>query len=237
MGDYRNSYFMFVLGAVVALFVTLQSIVFLKKAWEEGKEKGLPPEKMRKAVISSAVFTLVPSLSILLTMLTLSGALGLALPWIRLSVIGAVTYELPAAEAAAQATGASLMGGEVPVSVFSVIVWVMTLGIMSGPLFIIAYFRKLQGKINRIKVEDNRWGALLISAMFVGLISSFLGSSLAGGLVSILTLFSSALLMFTCIKLEQKAGIRAFKDFALPLSMIGAMALAVLYSGLLGGLQ
>jgi hypothetical protein len=226
---------MFVLGAVVALFVTVQSMVFLRKAWAEGKRKGLAPETMRKAVISSAVFTVVPSLAILMTMLTLSGALGLALPWIRLSVIGAVTYEVPAAEAAAQAVGASLSGVGVSVSVFSVIAWVMTLGILSGPLFIIAYFKKLQGKINRIRSEDNRWGSLLISAMFIGLISSFLGSSLAGGLISILTLFSSALLMVICIMLEQKAGLKAFKDFALPLSMIGAMTLAILYSAIVGG--
>lgn len=235
MADYRNSSFMFVLGAIVALFVTVQSIVFLRKAWNEGIQRGVAPEKMRKAVVSSAVFTLVPSLSILLTMLTLSGALGLALPWIRLSVIGSITYELPAAEAAAQAAGASLMGSGVPVDVFSVIAWVMTLGIMSGPLFIIAYFKKLQGKVNQIKVDDNRWGALLIAAMFVGLISSFLGSALAGGLVSILTLFSSALLMVICITFEKKAGLKLFKDFALPLSMIGAMVLAIVYSGILGG--
>lgn len=235
MGDYRNSTFMFILGAIVALFVTVQSIVFLRKAWQEGKRREVPLSEMRKAVLSSAVFTLVPSLSILLTMLTLSGALGLALPWIRLSVIGAVTYELPAAEAAAQAAGASLMGASVPVDVFAIIVWVMTLGIMSGPIFIIAYFRKLQGKISQIKADDNRWGALLIAAMFVGLISSFLGSALAGGTVSILTLFSSALLMVVCIQVEEKIGVKAFKDFALPLSMIGAMALSILYSGLLGG--
>ena len=235
MVDYRNSAFMFGLGALVALFVTLQSVVFLRKAWVEGKRRGLSQEKMRKAVISSAVFTLVPSLSILLTMLTLSGALGLALPWIRLSVIGAVTYELPAAEAAAQAMGASLMTADIAPSVFSSISWVMTLGIMSGPIFIIAYLKKLQGRVEKIKVEDNRWGTLLISAMFVGLISSFLGSALAGGLVSILTLFSSAILMIVCITLEKKAGWKVFKDFALPLSMIGAMALAILYSGILGG--
>ncbi len=234
MGDFRNSAFLFALGAVVALFVTAQSIVFMKKAWTEGRKAGMAEEKMRKAVISSAVFTLVPSLSILLTMLTLSGALGLAIPWIRLSVIGAVTYELPAAEAAAQAAGASLMAGIMPIPVFSVIIWVMTLGIMSGPIFIIAYFRKLQGRVNKIKTEDNRWGALLIAAMFVGLISSFLGSALAGGMISILTLLSSALLMVICIQLEQKGGLKAFKDFALPLSMVGAMALAILYTGLLG---
>jgi hypothetical protein len=236
MIDYRNSTFMFVLGAIVAIFVTVQSIFFMRKAWQEGYRRGVEPAVMRKAVVSSAVFTLVPSLSILLTMLTLSGALGLALPWIRLSVIGAVTYELPAAEAAAQAVGASLMSSELPMPVFSVITWVMTLGIMSGPIFIIAYFRKLQGKVKKIKVEDNRWGTILITAMFVGLISSFLGSALAGGLISILTLFSSALLMVICIALEQKAGIKLFKDFALPLSMIGAMALAIFYSGLLGGM-
>ena len=235
MFDYRNSAFMFVMGAVVALFVTIQSLVFLKKAWTEGINKGLEKEKMQRAVLSSAVFTLVPSLSILLTMLTLSGALGLALPWIRLSVIGAVTYELPAAEAAAQATGASLAEAGVPLDVFSVIVWVMTLGIMSGPIFIIAYFKKLQSRVNKIKVEDNRWGTLLIAAMFVGLISSFLGSALAGGLVSIFTLLTSAVIMVICIQLEQKAGLKIFKDFALPLSMVGAMAMAIVFAGLLGG--
>jgi len=235
MFDYRNSAFMFFMGAVVALFVTIQSLVFLKKAWNEGLNKGLEKEKMQRAVLSSAVFTLVPSLSILLTMLTLSGALGLALPWIRLSVIGAVTYELPAAEAAAQATGASLAEAGVPLDVFSVIVWVMTLGIMSGPIFIIAYFKKLQSRVNKIKVEDNRWGTLLIAAMFVGLISSFLGSALAGGLVSIFTLLTSAVIMVICIQLEQKAGLKIFRDFALPLSMVGAMAMAIVFAGLLGG--
>ena len=235
MEDYRNSSFMFALGALVAVFITVQSVVFLRRAWQEGKQKAISPAVMRKAVISSAVFTLVPSLSILLTMLTLSGALGLALPWIRLSVIGAVTYELPAAEAAAQAAGASLVSTQLPERVFSLIAWVMTLGIMSGPIFIIFYFKKLQGRVETIKTKDSRWGTILITAMFVGLISSFLGSALAGGLVSVLTLFSSALLMVICLVLEQKAGLKKLKDFALPLSMIGAMALATFYTGLLGG--
>jgi hypothetical protein len=234
MVDYRSGSFLFLLGAIVALFVTVQSIVFLIKAWKEGKKAGLPLEKMRKALVSSAVFTLVPSSAILLTMLTLSGALGLALPWIRLSVVGAITYELPAAEAAAQAMGTSLNVSQMPESVFAVIAWVMTLGIMSGPIFIILYFKKFQARVNKIKVEDNKWGTLLITAMFMGLISSFLGSSLAGGAVSILTLLSSALLMLICMTLEKKAGLKIFKDFALPVSMVGGMALAIFYSGILG---
>lgn len=234
MGDYRSGSFLLLLGSIVALFVTAQSIFFLVKAWNEGKRMGLPVQKMQKALVSSAVFTLVPSAAILLTMLTLSGALGLALPWIRLSVVGAITYELPAAEAAAQAMGTSLNVSYLPESVFSVIAWVMTLGIISGPIFIIIYFKKFQARVNKIKVDDNKWGTLLITAMFMGLISSFLGSSLAGGLVSILTLLSSGLLMMICMTLEKKAGVKVFKDFALPVSMVGGMALAIFYSGLLG---
>ena len=234
MEDYRSSSFLFLLGAAVALFVTAQSVVFLRKAWLEGKRMGLPEEKMRKALLSSAVFTLVPSSAILLTMLTLSGALGLVLPWIRLSVVGAITYELPAAEAAAQAMGTSLNVSQIPELVFAVIAWVMTLGIISGPLFIIFFFKKFQARVNKIKVGDNKWGTLLITAVFMGLISSFLGSALAGGLVSVLTLLSAALLMMICLMLEQKAGIKVLKDFALPVSMVGAMAMAIFYVGIIG---
>src|SRR5690606_16266763 len=102
------------------------------------------------------------------------------------------------------------------------------------PIFIVTFFKRFQARVHRIKVKDNKWGTLLITAMFMGLISSFLGSALAGGLVSILTLLSAALLMLICLQLEQKAGLTRLKDFALPVSMIGGMALAVFYSGILG---
>lgn len=46
---------------------------------------------------------------------------------------------------------------------------------------------------------------------------------------------SAALLMLLCLALEQKAQIKAFKDFALPVSMVSAMTLAIFYAGLLGG--
>ena len=41
-------------------------------------------------------------------MLTLNRFLGLPFPWLRLSILGAVTYELPAATIAANAVGAGV---------------------------------------------------------------------------------------------------------------------------------
>ena len=43
--------------------------------------------------MSSAVFTIAPAVAILLGVITLSKALGLPLPWLRLSVVGALTYD------------------------------------------------------------------------------------------------------------------------------------------------
>ena len=52
---------------------------------------------LKKTVGSSAVFTVAPAVAILLGVIALSRALGFPLPWLRLSVIGALTYETTAA--------------------------------------------------------------------------------------------------------------------------------------------
>ena len=63
---------------------------------------------LKRAIISSATFTILPSISILLGVIALSGTLGVPFSWLRLSVIGALQYELNVAEIAAQSIGLSL---------------------------------------------------------------------------------------------------------------------------------
>ena len=103
-----NSAFMYVVVAVVIAFVLLQSVVFFIKAWKRGKELGMDKQALKKTVGSSALFTIAPAIAILLGVIALSNALGFPLPWLRLSVIGSLTYEATAAAAAATAVGASL---------------------------------------------------------------------------------------------------------------------------------
>ena len=103
--DFKESGFMYILGGIVVLFVIAQSLFFLIRAWKQGKKIGLSEESMRSAVTQSALFSIAPAISIVATVLTLSGALGIVLPWIRLTVIGAISYEVPAAESAIEALG------------------------------------------------------------------------------------------------------------------------------------
>jgi len=72
-----------------------------------------------------------------------------------------------------------------------------------------------------------------MSALFLGMISAFLGMGISGGLLSILVLLSSATIMMACGILIKKCGLSWLEDFALPTSMLASMALAVLYARLL----
>ena len=125
-----NGTFMYLIGGGVILFVLAQSIFFLTRAWRRAKELGISTAKLRKTVLSTALFTIAPAISFLLGVVTLSKFLGIPLPWIRMSVIGAITYELPAATAAANAFGTSLSELVTDPKVYAAIAWVMTLGIL-----------------------------------------------------------------------------------------------------------
>lgn len=235
MPDFRNSPFMFALGAIIAVFVTVQSVVFIARAWKEGRRIGLSAAVMRKAVVGSGLFSIVPSVAILLAVLTLAGALGLPLPWIRLSVVGAITYELPAAETAAQAFGATIKAPILDKSAFAAIAWAMTVGSLFGTTLAMLFAKGIQSGIHKAQIKDTKWSGLLITAMFMGLISAFLGSALGGGLISIATLLASAAVMALFGLLIKKLGWKQLENFAMPVSMLAGMATASIYAALTAG--
>lgn len=233
MQGFQNGPFLFLLGGLVGIFVISQSVFFLVKAVARAKELGIRRESVRKTMLSSAVFAVLPSVSILLGLITLSYALGLPLPWIRLSVLGAVTYELPAATAAMQSLGASIAEPVASTQVFSAVAWVMTLGCIAPLIIIPLFLKKIQGGVLSIQKKDNRWGQVFMSALFIGMISAFLGMGISGGILPIMVLLSSALIMGTCGVLITVCKWKWLENFALPASMLGAMALAVWYAQLL----
>lgn len=98
-----NSLPMFLIVGVVVAFIAVLCVVFLVRSWRAGVAMGMDKAKLRRAITSSATFTLLPSISILLGVIALSGSLGIPLPWIRLSVIGALHYEGNVADIAARA--------------------------------------------------------------------------------------------------------------------------------------
>lgn len=228
-----NNTFMYCLVAVVIVFVIAMSVRFIVLAWRRAKKLGISTQVLRRTAISAAVFTIVPAISILLGVIALSKALGFPLPWLRLSVIGALTYETPAAASAAQAVGMDLSQLITDPKVFAAIAWVMTLGIIPGVFYIPFLMKRIQGGLSRLKSRDEAWSAIFMDALFLGMISAFLGMifkdirSGLSGWIPVFVMLVSALLLALCGLIMKKFKIKWLEDFALPICMLSSMALSI----------
>ena len=123
------------MAAIIIATVIIIAVIFLRKALRQAREIGLAENVIKKTVRVSGIFSIVPSIPIAIGLAAMVPLLGVALPWIRLSVIGSVQYELFAADAAASVTGAVSAAGALGPAAFNTAAWIMTLSIMSGPIF------------------------------------------------------------------------------------------------------
>jgi len=205
MEKIANSWWMYLLGVIVVLFVLAGSIFFILKSYQDAKKLNMDTKILKKTIINSAVFTILPSISILIGVVTLSGILGIPLPWIRLTVIGALHYEGVAANAAYE--GIKSLSELTDVQ-FVTIAFVMTLGILSGPLYCLfgfkAYDKKILSKAKgnsdgiieatqetaelvetpstKVSAETPKkksFGDVLFNAVFIAMICSFLAVDVA----------------------------------------------------------
>lgn len=228
-----NDTFIYLVAAAVILVVVAQSVFFLLKSVQRAKAVGISMATVRKTILSSSLFTLAPAVSILIGIITLSKFLGLPFPWLRLSILGAVTYELPAATIAANAMGTSVTETITDPQVFATIAWTMTLGIVASIMLVLFGLKKVQKGMNSIGGKDTRWRDIVMDALFLGMISAFVGMLFANirdglpGFIPLAVALASALLMAVCGLLMKKCKLSWLEQYALPLSMLGAMALSI----------
>lgn len=228
-----NSGFLYIVTIVVVVFVLAQSVFFLVKASRRARQLNITSATIRKTIASSALFTLAPAVAILLGVITLSKFMGLPFPWLRLSVLGALTYELPAATSTATAMQLSLSQPITDAKAFGAIAWVMTLGIIPGIFLVLFGLKKIQGGVMSIKSKDPKWGNIFMDSMFLGMISAFVGMLFADirlgvpGFIPLVVALISALLMALCGLLIKKCGMKWLEQYALPISMLGAMAASI----------
>lgn len=236
-----NSTFLFVVAACVILFVIAQSLFFLIRAYKRAKELNMDMGQIRKTIISTTIFTIAPAISILLGVITLSKFLGLPLPWIRMSVIGAITYELPAATSTATAFGISLSEMITDPKIYSAIAWVMTLGIMPSIILVPLLLKKIQKGLLHIKNKDAKWGDLFSTSLFLGMIAAFSGMVFADvrngleGWIPVFVLACSAIVMGVCGLLIKKCKLKWLENYALPISMLCAMIFAMVITPMITG--
>jgi hypothetical protein len=233
-----------IVGAIIAL-VLAQSVFFLVRAMKRARELGISKSIVKKTISSSAIFTIAPAVAVLVGVVALSKSLGVALPWLRLSVIGSITYETVAAGNALEAAGMSAGTTVTDPSIFITIAWVMTIGIAAGLLLVPFVTKKIQTGLSKMGMKDKKWGEIFNNAMFLGMISAFLGYVFCDvglvvkgdttGLIPVCVMAVSAVVMAVCGTIATKMKIRWLTDYALPMSLIIGMASAIPFTMLLGG--
>ena len=236
-----NAGFFYLIVALVLAFITVMCFVFLVKSYRAGIRLGMDKKVLRKTITASATFTLLPSISILLGVIALSGSLGVPFSWLRLSVIGALQYELNVAEIAAQSIGLSgLQLSELSIGAFVTISLVMTIGILGGVFCCIFFLKKYLGKLSGKPKEDKKadakpgFGAHATTAMFVGLCAAYIGSYVGkaapgggGDWMPLAVAGVAAVCMAGFEYLIQKKNMAVLDNFSLAASMLVAMAAAV----------
>ena len=231
-------------GGIIA-FVAAVCIIFMVRSYKAGIAIGMDPSKLKRALTSSITFSILPAVGILLGVIALSGSLGTPWPWLRLSVIGALHYETQVAQAAAEQVGLkTLNAAEMTPSAFATIAMLMSVCIMWGMIlsffFNKGYLKKLSGKKQESSSSKPGFGDSAMTAMFIGLVSAYIGSYIGGfvsgkgnftfqgDLTPIIVAAVSALCMSGFIYLSEKKKMVWLESFSIAASMLAGMLAAVL---------
>ena len=199
MSQVANSWWMYLLGVIVVLFILGGCGFYIFKSYKDAKRINMDTKVLNKTIFNSVVFTILPSVSILIGVIALSGIIGVPLPWMRLTVIGALHYEVTAIGAAGYG---SVTLASIEAQQLITIAFIMTIGVLSGPLFCLFglkfYEKKALSKLNKQEevenVEDSvssevteevvadltpakpkrGLGDMVFDAVFIAIVSSFI---------------------------------------------------------------
>ena len=263
MEFYVNHPLLFIMAGLLVAVVLAQSVFFLVKALRRSKQLGMDQKKLRKTMISAAIFTIAPAVAIVISVMTLSQTLGLPLPWLRLSVVGSMSYETVAAQNALSAMGEKLGSGvALTAQQFVNILAVMTISIMMGIWLVPVIGKKLQSGMSNLSNRDAKWADIFSNALFIGMIAAFLGFvfcdvsrlwsadgsgmvtvvekgvevqyTATSGMIPVCVMAASALTMVVCGLLMKLPKMKWLSEYALPISLVVGMAVAIPVTAWLG---
>ena len=205
-------------GGIIA-FVAAVCVVFLVRSYRAGLAIGMDPARMKRAITSSATFSVLPSVGILLGVIALSGSLGTPWPWLRLSVIGALHYETQVAQAAAEQVGMhALSAAEMTPQAFTTIALLMSFCIIWGMLLSIFFNKRYL----------RRLGSAYIGSYIGAFVSGEGLFTCVGDWTPLVVVAVSAAAMALFVYLAEKKNMAWLESFSIAGSMLIGMAAAVL---------
>ena len=140
------------------LYISAFSLVYFKKAYDHCLELGITRKELSNVIKSSLIFSVVPSLSIVVGLFVLIAVMGSVWAWWRLSVIGSLSYETMISSSIAQVLGYASSAEMLESATgrqFGVVMILMSVGMLSG--FLILLF------------TDNVQAAVMITGLVIAI--------------------------------------------------------------------
>lgn len=222
------------LVAILIVFVALVSGAFARISYKEALRLGFSKDALVRMIRSTVISSIVPSLAVMLGLFALAVFLGNAWPWLRLSVIGSVTYELLASDIALTALGGSFevagLAGLINVML------VMSLGISAGLILLLLFGQKIQQRVQKIVEQPLGFGSVALESFMIALAVTFLPAFWTLSWVHFLSFLSSLTITLALGLLMQKLHWTWLKDFILAFALLGGMGASLLFHAWLGGL-
>lgn len=235
--EIMNSVTLYALVGAGILFILIFCAVTFIKAYRHGIEIGLTKDQLRTAIVSSAIYTIVPSISIVIGLFSLSAVIGVPWSWFRLSVVGAVTYELMAADMAATGAGyesiAALNAAGDP-SVIGTIMFVMSIGIMAGIILILFFGKRIQAGVVSARNKHGVVGALLTGVLSLAIIEAFLPLQMMKGPVYLAVVCTSCVITLVQMFIVKKFKIHWYRNFIMAVTLLLGMMSSLIWVQVLG---
>ena len=217
------------------LYIVIFSLIYLKKTYARCLELGITKEKIHKVIKSSLVFSIVPSLSIVVGLFALIPVLGTIWSWWRLSVIGSLSYETLISSSVATAIGyetSAQMLESASASQFGVVMILMTIGMLSGFFVLLPLGKKLCMSVSKSETAST-WKYVLSGTFMLCLFAVYIPVLLIGDTIQAAVMLTGLVIAVGLGVLSSIPKLKWLNDFIMAFSMIGGMVSSVFWTNLL----
>lgn len=233
--DVANSNWLWISATPVVLMVLLQAGLFLRRAWKNGQEMGLSDDQLRSGLKTGIISAIGPAIAVLAAMLALIATIGGPVAWMRLSVIGSVAFELPAAEIGISQLGYGFGDDGITETAFATSVWTMTLGGIGWLLVVAVGTPHMEKARERIVGGRDTLLPIVTSGAMLGAFAYFVSGEITSGAPETGSAAVGGLVMLALLKIADEKDVQWIREWALGSAMAVGLVVGTAIHAAAGG--
>ncbi|HGM3773579.1 TPA: DUF5058 family protein [Clostridioides difficile] len=174
-----NSPGLWIVSSFLVIISVVQAIVFMKAALKEASNLGIERNGIKAAIRSASVTAIGPSLSPVITLLSLVAVIGAPTTWMRLCDVGAARTELGVISLTSNLSGVEVGSAAFGAEAFSYALWGMALNNLGWLFVVFILGHRMRGIVEKMNMKYNpTWVKKLLAGATVGLFAYLLSNQI-----------------------------------------------------------